>query len=245
LGELLIEAKLLDEAQLQAALLEQKKWGGRLGRMVVDMGFVDEQAMCRVLGQQLKLKTADLDTLELSSRVTEYLRLDLAERYGVFPLSFDRRTKALTIATSDPTNLEALAELEFATDKHLVPVVATASAIERAIRAHYFGENVVATTATTPKDLGVPETTFEFDSLMQPLPTGPRPSARRPQAPPAPAEPGIEAQLRKEIAVLREHVDELERVLTSQVQATRSLLELLIEAGLITRDEYLERIHNG
>jgi type IV pilus assembly protein PilB len=40
LGELLIEAGLLNEDQLKAALNEQRKWGGRLGRTVVEMRFV-------------------------------------------------------------------------------------------------------------------------------------------------------------------------------------------------------------
>ena len=58
LGELLIEAGVLDPTQLQAALAEQKKWGGKLGRTLVEMGFVDEDSMVRALSRQLKLPVA-------------------------------------------------------------------------------------------------------------------------------------------------------------------------------------------
>lgn len=248
LGELLIEAGVLDESRLKAALAEQRKWGGRLGRTVVEMGFVDEVAMCRVLAQQLRLGTVDLDAERLPDRITDHLRLDLAERYGVFPTSYDAQSNTLTVATSDPTNVEALQELEFATSQKLNAVVATASSIDRAIRRYYFGESVSTTKAATPGELGLSETTFELDQLMSAPAASPRPPGRaaRPPAPPPPppTEPRDTVEgLRKEIAILREQVDGMEGIISSQVRALRSLLEILIEAGLITRDEYLERVH--
>lgn len=249
LGELLIEAGVLDESRLKAALAEQRKWGGRLGRTVVEMGFVDESAMCRVLAQQLRLATVALDTDALPDRITEHLRLDLAERYGVFPVGYDPQARTLSIATSDPTNVEALQEIEFATSLKITPVVATASSIDRAVRRYYFGESVSSTKAATPGELGMTETSFELDQLMSAPAASPRPPAPRPpqpQSPPPPppadSRPEVDA-LRKEIAILREQVDGMEGIISSQVRALRSLLEILIESGLITRDEYLERIH--
>jgi hypothetical protein len=63
--------------------------------------------------------------------------------------------------------------------------------------------------------------------------------------PPAPLEarPDVETRLRQEIAVLKEQVEALESITSSQVRALRSLLEILIESGLITREEYLARVH--
>lgn len=247
LGELLIEAGVLDESRLKAALAEQRKWGGRLGRTVVEMGFVDETAMCRVLAQQLRLATIALDTDPLPDRITEHLRLDLAERYGVFPVGYDPQARTLSIATSDPTNVEALQEIEFATSLKITPVVATASSIDRAVRRYYFGESVSSTKAATPGELGMTETAYELDQLLSAPAASPRPPAPRPAQPPQPppppdARPEVDA-LRKEIAILREQVDGMEGIISSQVRALRSLLEILIESGLITRDEYLERIH--
>lgn len=236
---------MLDEARLKAALAEQRKWGGRLGRIVVEMGFVDEVVMCRLLAQQLRLDTIELDSATLPVRITEHLRLDLAERYGVFPVAMDQSEKALQVATSDPTNVEALQELEFATSLRITPVVATASSIDRAIRRHYFGESVSSTKAATPGELGMSETTYELDQLLSAPAASPKPAPpRAPAAPPPPPETEAVA-LRKEVALLREQVDGMETIITSQVRALRSLLEILIEAGLITRDEYLERVHRN
>lgn len=245
LGDLLIEAGLLDEQQLKAALNEQRKWGGRLGRTVVEMGFVTETAMSEVLARQLELPTLDLDTVKLPAGVTALLRLDLCERYGVFPLAKDQAARTLSLATSDPTNVEHLQALEFATNLKVLPTVSTASAIERAIRHYYFGESVEPAATIRPEKLVVNETTYELDALMGEVAPEPQPleAPARPAAGVAPPSGLAESALRQEIAVLREKVDALEELSASQVRAVRVLLELLIESGLVTRDEYLEKLH--
>jgi type IV pilus assembly protein PilB len=251
LGELLVESALISEDQLKAALLEQKKWGGRLGKTLVEMGFVTESSMVAMLASQLQLRSVDLDAAKLNARVTDHLRLDLAERYGVFPLGVEGNTMCL--ATSDPTNLEQIQELEFATNKKVQVAVATASSIDRSIRKYYFGEANEAMQTIHPRNMGV--AVYELDDRTPPAagqpPSAPRPPAMPPPPPPpsqpvavaTPAPPPVESALRKEIAVLKEQVDALETISASQVKALRGLLEILIESGLVTRDEYVERLH--
>ena len=253
LGDLLVEAGLIKDEQLKAALNEQRKWGGRLGRTVIEMGFVTESAMAEVLAKQLELPVIDLDTAEISEDAPKWLRIDICERYGVFPVSLDRAARQLSVATSDPTNIEHLNAVQFATSSKVLPVVATASAIERAIRRYYFGEHVepvtgpVSTTPVPPPAAAASstaprgDTSYELDSLLGTT------DAHAIEVPiviatPTPV-PTMEAQLRREIAVLREKIDSLEEISTSQVRALRSLLEILIESGLVTRDEYLEKLH--
>lgn len=281
LGDLLIEAGLLSEQQLKIALNEQRKWGGRLGRTVVEMGFVTETAIGQVLAKQLSLPSFDLDTQSVNPQAATWLRLDLCERYGVFPLGINHRDRTISVATSDPTNLEHLQAIEFATNMKVQPTVSTASAIERAIRRYYFGEEPSAprppppaprqsapapAPAPAPPPLPVAaapaqpapanDTSFELDELLgaPPRKTTELPAlsipVHHPTSSPTPVpitaaalSNAIEVSLRREIAVLREKVDALEEINTSQVRALRVLLELLIESGLVTRDEYLEKLH--
>ena len=169
--------------------------------------------------------------------------LDLAERYGVFPVKYDAALKSVHVATPDPTNTETLKEIEFAINTRVVPVVATASAIDRAIRRYYYGENVVATKTADPEVVGLQEASFEFEGGPPPnaKPSAPRRSAPRP-VPPQPPN-AVEAELRQELALVREQVEALEQSNASQLKALRTLLELLMEAGLVGRDEYLSRLH--
>lgn len=233
LGELLIEAGVLDQTQLQAALAEQKKWGGKLGRTVVEMGFVDEDSMMRALSRQLKLPVVDLDNIKLAATVTGLLKLDLCERYGVFPLGADLRNKTLQLATSDPTNVDAMNDITFKTGMKVAVAVATASSIDRAVRRMYYGEQTRASPTATPQKFGVPEPTFDIDEISG---VRPRPSV--------PTDPMVEidsAARDAEVARLKDRVAALEKQSDKQVKALRALVELLVESGLVSRDEYLAK----
>jgi type IV pilus assembly protein PilB len=241
LGELLTDAGVLDPTQLQAALAEQKKWGGKLGRTLVEMGFVDEDSMVRALSRQLKLPVVDLDTVNLPATVTQILTVDLCERYGVFPLGVDVRAKQLQLATSDPTNVEALNDIVFKTGMKVQTAVATGSSIDRAIRRMYYGEQTQASKTATPQRFGVHEPTFEEEEIsgVMKKPVPPPPSAPKGKLDPI-AE--IELAAREaEIARLKDRLQALEKREQGQVRALRALVELLVESGLISREEYLQK----
>lgn len=242
LGELLIEAKALDQVRLQAALSEQRRWGGKLGRLLVEMGFIDERTMVRVLAMQLHLPTVDLDQATLPPNVVSHLRVDLAERYQVFPLQLDPSSKTLKLATADPTNLESLQELSFATNLKMEPMVATVSAIERAIRRFYYGEQPIEVAALqTPL---VSEAVYELDEVVSDAqaPVSAEPALPKPTVP---APLSAEQRLNMDVLVLREQVASLEQTMSTQARSLRALLELLIEADIIHRDEYFAKSHQN
>jgi type IV pilus assembly protein PilB len=240
LGELLIEAGVLDPTQLSAALAEQKKWGGKLGRTLVEMGFVDEDSMVRALSRQLKLPVVDLDNTKLPPTVTQILTVDLCERYGVFPLGVDQKGKQVQLATSDPTNVDALNDITFKTGYKVQTAVATGSSIDRAVRRMYYGEQTKASRTATPQRFGVQEPTFGAEEIseVKPAPKRSAPKAARTMDPMA----EIEAAAREaEIARLKDRIVELEKRSEAQVHALRALVELLVESGLVSRDEYLAK----
>lgn len=234
LGELLIDAGLISESHIRAALAEQKKWGGRLGRTLVEMGYVTEAAMVSVLAQQLQLRAIDLDASELPPRIASTLRLDLAERYGVFPVGYEVATKTLSLATSDPTNVESLQEIEFAAGVKVNPVVTTASSIDRAIRRYYFGEEPQQQAVAEPMEQAVPvsETSYELDQLL----------GGGPVQPATPPTVDTDERLRSEVVALHEHVERLEQLVKGQGKALRSLVEVLVEYGLVSREDYLKKL---
>ena len=260
LGQLLVEASLLTEEQLRTALLEQRKWGGRLGRTIVEMGFVTENAMVAVLAAQLQLRTVDLDAAALPKRVIDHLRIDLAERYGVFPLGVEGNT--LFLASADPTNAEQLQELAFVTAKRVQVALATASSIDRAIRKYYFGDEVSSGDNVHPRELGVVMYELTDQGLPAASPAPPIvPPAPPPPSPPSAAPPPrhppqvavapgpsapspAELKLRNEVSLLKEQLLALEATSASQVRALRALLEILIESGLVSREEYLDQLRD-
>jgi type IV pilus assembly protein PilB len=242
LGEILMDAGLITEVQLNAALSEQRKWGGKLGRTLVEMGFVDESSMTTALSRQLHIPEVNLDTLALPPDALEFLRVDIAERYGVFPVAGDRRAKSVTIATSDPTNADQFQELSFNTGMRIQVVVASASSIDRAIRRHYYGESTVSSDVTTPRELGVNEAEYDPAELAA--------QARGQQAaqagqPTAAARGPIAADLAAQLAEANRRMAELERLVAGQGRALRGMLELLLEKGVLDRETYLVKVRGG
>ena len=228
LGEILSDAGLLTETQLRAALAEQRKWGGRLGLTLVQMGYVDENSMVHALSRQLAIPTVDLDRHLPSPPALQALRVDIAERYTVFPIAVDPATKTLTVATSDPTNVESLQELSFHAAQRLQVVVASASSIERAIRHHYHGE--VTSSAATPLSFGMEEVTFELapPQQVEAVPTPP-PRAQGP----APRD----MELTSKVEALTQQVADLERMVAQQARVMRGMMEALEARGALTREE--------
>lgn len=113
LGELLIEAKLLDEDQISDALRLQVVWGGRLGTILTELGYLDLDTLSRVLGWQCSLPAALNKHFEHADReLQRHLSPAQADRWGVIPLV--RVGKRVVIASMSPLDEEACAEIAHA-----------------------------------------------------------------------------------------------------------------------------------
>ncbi len=103
LGDLLVEKKLISEASLMTALAEQKKTGRKLGRILVDDGFVEEGAMLQALSAQLNIPYVDLTTFELNSALVQLLPETDARRYRAIVLK--ETLDGLMVGMGDPTDI--------------------------------------------------------------------------------------------------------------------------------------------
>ncbi len=108
-GDLLVEKKLISEAQLHAALAEQKKTGRKLGRVLIDNGFVAEEAMLEVLAVQLGIPYVDLSTFELKPELVKVLAETDARRYRALVLK--ETPSGLLVGMGDPTDIFAYDKL--------------------------------------------------------------------------------------------------------------------------------------
>src|SRR5687768_12038578 len=100
LGELLIEAGHLQDQQLKVALAEQRRWGGKLGRILLDMGAVSEVLLVQALARQSGLTVASLGGLNIARSVLERIPPELAEQYHLLP--FRVEGPYLDVAMADP-----------------------------------------------------------------------------------------------------------------------------------------------
>ena len=247
LGEILVQAGVIDEARLRAALVEQRRWGGHLGRILVDMKVVSEDTLVRALSHQLNFPIVNLERRNVEHDVLELVPGELAERHSLIP--FNREGKFLDVAMSDPTNLGIIDELRIRTRLNVRPYLAGPKMIERALVKHYARGVAALPLPVGGRDDTVPKGRRE--GSMLPIESGALSSspaaARRAQAYElmhGGGDAGVaqEAERARELAVLQARVQHLEALVARDEEVLRKLLTLLIEKGVASREEILDKI---
>jgi type IV pilus assembly protein PilB len=135
IGELLIEAGLIDEYQLASAIGEQRTGKGKLASILIRRGFVREEAVTSVLENQLGMKCVPLEGIKVAREALNKIAADIAEKYCVLPIDFDQQV--LTLAMPDPTDLKSIDDLTFTLGLKIKPVLSLESSIKRAQARHY------------------------------------------------------------------------------------------------------------
>ncbi len=135
IGDLLVKEKVINKEQLEQAVKAHKETGGRLGSVLVKMGFVTEDEVTSVLSRQYGVPAINLAYFEIDPSVAKLIPYETARRYQILPLS--RVGASLTLAMVDPTNVFALDDIKFMTGFNIEPVVASEQAIAERIEKIY------------------------------------------------------------------------------------------------------------
>jgi MSHA biogenesis protein MshE len=135
LGELLVRQKLLSEAQLQLALEEQKKSGRKLGRFLVENGFITEDQIADAIARQLNIPFIHLKNYSIKPETTRLLPEMQARRFRAIVLE-DRGDSAL-IGMTDPTDLYVYDEIARVVKKNIELAVVNENALLQTIDRIY------------------------------------------------------------------------------------------------------------
>ena len=120
IGEMLIEAGVLDEASLERALVIQKETARKLGDILMQEGLIEENVLLDFLRNQLHVDVISSDDLKIADEIWEKVPEEVVKKYNVLPLKIENGE--LTVAMSDPLNLVAIDDLRFATSCYHVKV---------------------------------------------------------------------------------------------------------------------------
>lgn len=216
---MLLEAGLIDEVQLRSALSYQNEWGGKLGSIVIKKGFVSEHNILSVMEKQLGLQYISLENIEKpSAEVLKLVRVDIAKKFGIFPIKLEGKT--LSIAISDPSDLKTLDDVSFMLNVRIKPLLALESEIMRAIELHYEGNFS-------------PGRSFRIDreKLTEKISSA------------IPAEMEIE-HLRTYPGHPEVDTDKAPKQEASQKIVIESIVDLLLEKGIFTKAELINRIRS-
>ena len=109
IGDLLIAHKVISQEQLSMALAEQKKSGRKLGRVLVDNGFLSEDQLLTFLSQQLNIPYIDLRRYNYRPETVRLIPEAHARRFRAIALEDSREN--LLVGMADPTDIFAYDEV--------------------------------------------------------------------------------------------------------------------------------------
>jgi len=136
LGELLLKANIITVAQLDEALRSQVIYGIKLGSSLVEMGYVDEDALAQFLSAKLGVPCVSRkDLAAVSKELIRDFPRTLAEAHHVVP--FRLEGNRLSLAMADPTDFKALEEIAFATGHVVQPYISPDVEVARALAKYY------------------------------------------------------------------------------------------------------------
>ena len=146
IGEMLLAQKYITREQLEQALETQKTTGKRLGRTLVDLGYMPEERLIEILSRQFEVPYVKLENFAIDQNAYSYLPEDLCKAYKVVPLFVsktddDRRItrESLTLAMTDPTNMRVLNIVKFKVKMEVDVVMASDSDVQKAIERVFAG----------------------------------------------------------------------------------------------------------
>jgi chromosomal replication initiator protein DnaA len=124
LGQILVEAGVVTPGQLEEALKKREQTGGFLGKILVDLGYIESQGLISFLVKQCKIPHINLSDYEISEPILKLLPEEVCLRYHLLPI--DKLGKILTVAMVDPLDIEALEEIRaVCPDLRIKPILCT------------------------------------------------------------------------------------------------------------------------
>jgi type IV pilus assembly protein PilB len=137
IGDLLRKEGYITAHQLDHALKVQAKSKMRLGRILVELGHIDEETILNVLSRIYGYPAITISRETPQPEVLEMLPYEVAKQYMAFPLRVALKTNTLKVTMSEPTNSSAVEALQAAVKMKLTVCVSTEHEIVQAYRTYY------------------------------------------------------------------------------------------------------------
>jgi len=139
LGDMLKEAGLIDDFQLQSSLAHQRNWGGKLGSILIELEFVKEEDLAQIISEKLGIPYVNPFDPEIPENIIKLIKPEVAKKYRVLPVRKEKST--LVLVMSDPLDIESMDGIRFITGLEIRPALALESEIRDAIRKYYDHED--------------------------------------------------------------------------------------------------------
>jgi len=144
LGEILLEAKKLREEDLSKALAEQKKYGEKLGKVIIKLGLLSEKEIIDTISRQLGIPIVNLDEANIQENLIKLISVDTAKNCMAIPV--EKRFNVLKLAMVDPLDIDAMDEIARIVRMETEPLIVTEGELKRALEKYYGIKTIVEET---------------------------------------------------------------------------------------------------
>ena len=225
LAAILIKANLIDELQLRSAMAKLGNWGGRLPKVLSELGFAEEEEITIALGKALGHPVTHLGTVHKDQVALNKLDVKFCEENAVFPVSL--KDRVMSLAMVDPSELDVIDTVKARCGTRVQALLASETEIRNAILKHYRGQEpkVVSNRARRAVTRDVPtDADITMDNSM----------------PPSPDRSNTNETLRKAtgVAFTQQDLVRLEAARANQSKTAtilRAVHELLMEKGVMPK----------
>jgi type IV pilus assembly protein PilB len=135
IGELLCKEGYITGTHLEDALNYQKKNNGRLGNILIKLGYIDDETIVNVLSRIHNYPAVNISKTAPEPEVLKIMPYEMAKKYMAFPLRF--KGEELVVTMAEPTDTTALDSLQNEVHKSISVCVSTEKDIVDAYKAHY------------------------------------------------------------------------------------------------------------
>lgn len=163
-GDLLVEQGVITNEQLEYALKEQKVAGTKLGKTLVNLGFVDEKVLLNTLSQQLNIPFVDIQTFSYHRDDVRSLKETIARRFRVSVLK--KTPEKVILGMSDPTDIFCLDEVSKQFNVPVEPVIVRESELLEILDTAY-GESEKIASLVEEINEDLEEDSLDIDDIIQ------------------------------------------------------------------------------
>jgi type IV pilus assembly protein PilB len=136
LGQKLVDLGYMDDAQLESIYEEMRTGDLKLGEIAIQRGLVTDDQLLQATAEVHGMRVANLEDAKAQPEALKVVPKNMAELYKMVPLSYESDT--LTIAMSDPNNLQALDDIRnFLGIRQVSAVLAPQSQVEALMQKSY------------------------------------------------------------------------------------------------------------
>ena len=156
IGDLLVEAGAITEEQLQEALAKQKEEGGRIGNIIMNMGFISRDLLITVLTAQTGIDFCEIKSVKIDESVLKLVPDNLVSKYTAMPIGYDdNNPNILKVAMADPMDLMAVDDLAIASGMQIEPFLGFEDEIENVIGKFYGSAEAMEAAEAYKLEMGI------------------------------------------------------------------------------------------